>query len=135
MALLQGLSPEKTMPRITGSQELGNAVAEAMKGMSDKVDFSDIADSLATGINGVFESLAQFTEDLDWDEVAENIGNGIATFMKGFQMERKWRSTWRFPFPSVCTALTDALTPETFYDLGKGIGEFLWTVTMDPVAA
>ena len=25
----------------------------------------------------------------------------------------------------MCTALTDALTPETFHDLGKGIGEFL----------
>lgn len=109
---------------ITGWQELGNAVAEAMKGMSDKVDFSDIADSLATGINGVFESLAQFTEDFDWDEVAENIGNGIATFIKDFKWKENGEALGDF-LSHLCTALTDALTPETFYDLGKGIGEFL----------
>lgn len=109
---------------ITGWQELGNAVAEALNGMSDKVDFSDIADSLTTGINGAFESLAQFTEDFDWDEVAENIGNGIATFIKEFKWKENGEALGDF-LSHLCTALTDALTPETFYDLGKGIGEFL----------
>lgn len=109
---------------ITGWQELGNAVAEALNGMSDKVNFSDIADSLATGINGVFESLAQFTKDFDWDEVAENIGNGIATFIKDFKWKENGEALRDF-LSHLCTALTDALTPETFYDLGKGIGEFL----------
>ncbi len=109
---------------ITGWQELGNAVAEALNGMSDKVNFSDIADSLATGINGVFESLAQFTKDFDWDEVAENIGNGIATFIKDFKWKENGEALRDF-LSHLCTALTDALTPETFHDLGKGIGEFL----------
>lgn len=109
---------------ITGWQELGNAVAEALNGMSDKVDFSDIADSLTAGINGAFESLAQFTEDFDWDEVAENIGNGIATFIKDFKWKENGEALGDF-LSHLCTALTDALTPETFYDLGKGIGEFL----------
>lgn len=109
---------------ITGWQELGNAVAEALNGMSDKVNFSDIADSLATGINGVFESLAQFTKDFDWDEVAENIGNGIATFIKDFKWKENGEALRDF-LSHLCTALADALTPETFYDLGKGIGEFL----------
>lgn len=109
---------------ITGWQELGNAVAEALNGVSDKVDFSDIADSLTAGINGAFESLAQFTEDFDWDEVAENIGNGIATFIKDFKWKENGEALGDF-LSHLCTALTDALTPETFYDLGKGIGEFL----------
>ena len=109
---------------ITGWQELGNAVAEALNGMSDKVDFSDIADSLTAGINGAFESLAQFTEDFDWDEVAENIGNGIATFIKNFKWKENGEAFGDF-LSHLCTALTDALTPETFHDLGKGIGEFL----------
>ena len=109
---------------ITGWQELGNAVAEALNGMSDKVDFSDIADSLTAGINGAFESLAQFTEDFDWNEVAENIGNGIATFIKDFKWKENGEALGDF-LSHLCTALTDALTPETFHDLGKGIGEFL----------
>lgn len=109
---------------ITGWQELGNAVAEALNGMSDKVDFSDIADSLATGINGAFESLAQFTEDFDWDEVAENIGNGIATFIQDFKWKENGKALGDF-LSHLCTALTDAITPDTFYDLGKGIGDFL----------
>ena len=109
---------------ITGWQELGNAVAEALNGISDKVNFSDIADSLATGINGAFESLAQFTEDFDWDEVAENIGNGIATFIKDFKWKENGEALGDF-LSHLCTALTDAITPDTFYDLGKGIGDFL----------
>lgn len=109
---------------ITGWQELGNAVAEALNGIFDKVNFSDIADSLTTGINGAFESLAQFTEDFDWDEVAENIGNGIATFIKDFKWKENGEALGDF-LSHLCTALTDALAPETFYDLGKGIGEFL----------
>ena len=109
---------------ITGWQELGNAVAETLNGMSDKVDFSDIADSLTAGINDAFESLAQFTEDFDWDEVAENIGNGIATFIKEFKWKENGEALGDF-LSHLCTALTDALTPETFHDLGKGIGEFL----------
>ena len=109
---------------ITGWQELGNAVAEALNGISDKVDFSDIADSLATGINGAFESLAQFTEDYEWDKVAENIGNGIATFIQEFKWKENGEALGDF-LSHLCTALTDALTPETFHDLGKGIGEFL----------
>lgn len=109
---------------ITGWQELGNAVAEALNGISDKVNFSDIADSLATGINGAFESLAQFTEDFDWDEVAENIGNGIATFIKDFKWKENGEALGDF-LSHLCTALTDALTPDTFHDLGEGIGDFL----------
>lgn len=109
---------------ITGWQELGNAVAEALNGVSDKVDFSDIADSLTAGINGAFESLAQFTEDFDWDEVAENIGNGIATFIQDFKWKENGEALGDF-LSHLCTALTDAITPDTFYDLGKGIGDFL----------
>ena len=109
---------------ITGWQELGNAVAEALNGISDKVDFSDIADSLAAGINGAFESLAQFTEDYEWDKVAENIGNGIATFIQEFKWKENGEALGDF-LSHLCTALTDALTPETFHDLGKGIGDFL----------
>ena len=109
---------------ITGWQELGNAVAEALNGIFDKVNFSDIADSLTTGINGAFESLAQFTEDFDWDKVAENIGNGIATFIQDFKWEENGKALGDF-LSHLCTALTDAITPDTFYDLGKGIGDFL----------
>ena len=109
---------------ITGWQELGNAVAEALNGISDKVDFSEIAESLATGINGAFESLAQFTEDFDWDEVAENIGNGIATFIQDFKWKENGEALGDF-LSHLCTALTDALTPDTFHDLGEGIGDFL----------
>lgn len=109
---------------ITGWQELGNAVAEGLNGISDKVDFSDIAESLATGINGAFESLAQFTEDFDWDEVAENIGNGIATFIKDFKWKENGEALGDF-LSHLCTALTDTLTPDTFHDLGEGIGDFL----------
>lgn len=109
---------------ITGWQELGNAVAEALNGIFDKVNFSDMADSLTTGINGAFESLAQFTEDFDWDEVAENIGNGIATFIQDFKWKENGEALGDF-LSHLCTALTDAITPDTFYDLGKGIGDFL----------
>ena len=109
---------------ITGWQELGNAVAEALNGIFDKVNFSDIAEALTTGINGAFESLAQFTEDFDWDEVAENIGNGIATFIQDFKWKENGKALGDF-LSHLCTALTDTLTPDTFYDLGKGIGDFL----------
>lgn len=109
---------------ITGWQELGNAVAEALNGISDKVDFSEIAESLTTGINGAFESLAQFTEDFDWNEVVENIGNGIATFIQDFKWKENGEALGDF-LSHLCTALTDALTPDTFHDLGEGIGDFL----------
>lgn len=109
---------------ITGWQELGTSVAETMNGIFKKVDFSKIASTLTTGINGAFDALAQFTKKFDWNDFTNNLGSGISKFIADMNWKENGAALGDF-LSHLCKALRDSLTPDTFHDLGVGIGKFL----------
>ena len=109
---------------ITGWQELGTSVAETMNGIFKKVDFSKIASTLTTGINGAFDALAQFTKKFEWNDFANNLGSGISKFIADMNWKENGAALGDF-LSHLCKALRDSLTPDTFHDLGVGIGKFL----------
>ena len=109
---------------ITGWQELGTSVAETMNGIFKKVDFSKIASTLTTGINGAFEALAQFTKKFEWNDFTKNLGDGISKFIADMNWKENGKALGDF-LSHLCDALTDTLTPNTFRKLGEGIGDFI----------
>lgn len=71
---------------LTGWEQLGTAVADAMNGAFGRISFSKIATTIATGLNGAFKTLAAWTQKFSWDELVNNISNGINTFIGKFKL-------------------------------------------------
>lgn len=109
---------------LTGWEELGAALAEDANGIFDEVDFGQIAETLTDGINGAFETLANFTAEFEWDEFGENLQSGITTFLKDMNWKENGEAFGGF-LSHLCTAIKNAINKDTFYQLGEGIGEFL----------
>ena len=104
--------------------EIGQAIGNSLNGVFEKIDFSEIAGALTTGINGAFEALANFTATFKWDDFTKNLGDGISKFIADMDWKENGAALGDF-LSHLCTALKDTLTPDTFHDLGVGIGEFL----------
>lgn len=105
-------------------RDIGKAVADGLNGVFSTISFSEISDYLTTAINGAFESLDEFTKDFEWDEFAENVKNGITDFINGIEWEKNGKIFGNF-LSELCDAINTSITEETFYSLGKGIGDFL----------
>lgn len=104
--------------------KLGVAFAELLNGVFEEISFSDIAHVLTTGINGAFVSLANFTETFNWQEFTDNVASGISTFLSDMDWKENGEALGNF-LSHLCAALKGSITKDTFYELGKGIGEFL----------
>lgn len=105
-------------------KKIGNAVANGLNGVFSTISFSDVASALVTAINGAFTSLKEFTETFNWDKFAENVKNGITTFINGINWKENGAAFGEF-LSKLCDTITGSITDDTFYDLGKGIGDFL----------
>lgn len=125
--LLSGFVQEmarKSNAGITGWTELGKSIGRAMTGMFEKISFKDIADAIVGVINGAFEILAGFDAEFDWDAFQENLKEGIETAINGIEWKKNGKAFGDF-LSNLCETLRGALTKDTFYDFGQGIGEFL----------
>nr|DAN01901.1 MAG TPA: minor tail protein [Caudoviricetes sp.] len=109
---------------ITGWTELGKSIGTAMTGMFDVISLTDIADAIVGVINGAFEILAGFDAEFDWDAFQENLKEGIETAINGIEWKKNGKAFGDF-LSNLCETLRGALTKDTFYDFGQGIGEFL----------
>ena len=105
-------------------RNIGKAVADGLNGVFEKISFSEIASYLTTAINGAFNSLNEFVKDFSWDDFAENVKNGIIDFLNGVEWKKNGAIFGEF-LSKLCDTITASITEETFYDLGKGIGDFL----------
>ena len=105
-------------------RSIGKAVADGLNGVFKTISFSEISDYLTTAINGAFDSLDEFTKDFEWDEFAENVKNGITDFINGIEWEKNGKIFGDF-LSELCDTINSCITEDTFYDLGKGIGDFL----------
>lgn len=105
-------------------RKIGNAVANGLNGVFSAISFSDVASALVTAINGAFTSLKEFVRTFNWDKFAENVKNGITTFVNGINWKENGAAFGEF-LSKLCDTITNSITSDTFYDLGKGIGDFL----------
>lgn len=105
-------------------KKIGNAVANGLNGVFSTISFSDVASALVTAINGAFTSLKEFTETFNWDKFAKNVKNGITTFINGINWKENGAAFGEF-LSKLCDTITSSITDDTFYKLGKGIGDFL----------
>lgn len=125
--LLSGFVQEmarKSNAGITGWTELGKSIGKAMTGMFEKISFKDVANAIVGVINGAFEILAGFDAEFDWDAFRENLKEGIETAINGIEWKKNGKAFGDF-LSNLCGTLRGALTKDTFYDFGQGIGEFL----------
>lgn len=104
--------------------EIGINIGNALNGVFEKINFTEIASALTTGINGAFTALANFTATFNWDDFTKNLGDGISKFISDMDWKENGAALGDF-LSHLCKALKDTLTPDTFHDLGVGIGEFL----------
>ena len=104
--------------------EIGINIGNALNGVFEKINFTEIASALTTGINGAFTALANFAKTFNWEEFTKNLGSGISNFISDMDWKENGKALGDF-LGHLCDALTDVLTPNTFRKLGEGIGDFI----------
>lgn len=109
---------------LTGWEQLGTAVADAMNGAFGRISFSKIATTIATGLNGAFQTLAAWTQKFNWDGLVTNISNGINTFIGKFKWKENGTSLNTF-ITNLLNALVDIAEKTDWESFGRGIGLFL----------
>nr|DAL70756.1 MAG TPA: minor tail protein [Caudoviricetes sp.] len=109
---------------LTGWEQLGTAVSDAMNGAFGRISFSKIATTIATGLNGAFQTLATWTQKFNWGELVNNISNGINTFIGKFKWQENGTSLNTF-ITNLLNALVDIAEKTDWESFGRGIGLFL----------
>ena len=105
-------------------QGIGNSIANFLTSAFDTVSFGNVGTALSNLMNGAFESLRTFTKEFEWNDFANNVSEGISNFLKNTEWKENGAALGDFLL-HLADALRSAITNDTFYDLGKGIGEFL----------
>lgn len=105
-------------------QDIGRSVAELLTSAFGTVSFGNVGAALSNLMNGAFESLRTFTKEFEWNDFANNVAEGISNFLKNTEWKENGAALGEF-LTKLGSALKGAITNDTFYDLGKGIGEFI----------
>lgn len=109
---------------LTGWEQLGTAISDAMNGAFGRISFSKIATTIATGLNGAFQTLAAWTKNFNWDGLVTNISSGINTFIGKFKWKENGTSLNTF-ITNLLNALVDIAGETDWESFGRGIGLFL----------
>lgn len=109
---------------LTGWEQLGTAISDVMNGAFGRISFSKIATTIATGLNGAFQTLAAWTQKFNWGGLVTNISNGINTFIRKFKWKENGTSLNTF-ITNLLNALADIAGETDWESFGRGIGLFL----------
>lgn len=104
--------------------DIGRSIAEFLTSAFGTVSFGNVGTALSNLMNGAFESLRTFTKEFEWNDFANNVAEGISNFLKNTEWKENGAALGEF-LTKLGSALKGAITNDTFYDLGKGIGEFI----------
>lgn len=104
--------------------DIGRSIAEFLTSAFGTVSFGKVGAALSNLMNGAFESLRTFTKEFEWNDFANNVAEGISNFLKNTEWKENGAALGEF-LTKLGSALKGAITNDTFYDLGKGIGEFI----------
>lgn len=115
---------KKSDAGLTGWQEIGVSIGNAINGLFEKVSFSDIARSITNLINGLFSSLKEAVATIRWSDIADNISSGINTAIENMKWKENGAILNDF-LSKFLGMLLKAAEDIEWEDLGRGIGEFL----------
>lgn len=109
---------------ITGWEQLGTSVAETMNGTFSRISFSQIANTIATGLNGAFQTLFTWAQTFNWTGLVDNIAGGINTFITKFDWKSNGQAINTF-LTNFLNALVDLAGSTDWEAFGEGVGTFL----------
>lgn len=104
--------------------DIGRSIAEFLTSAFGTVSFGNVGTALSNLMDGAFEALRVFTKEFEWNDFANNVAEGISNFLKNTEWKENGAALGEF-LTKLGSALKGAITNDTFYDLGKGIGEFI----------
>jgi len=110
--------------KLTGWAELGISLGNAVNGLFEKIDFGEIAHALASGFNGVIQSIKNFIATAKWGDIADNISNGLNTMIH----ETEWEEAGAVLGDAVLELLgvfEQVANDTDWEEFGRGIGHFL----------
>lgn len=128
---------KKSGAGLTGWQELGNGITDAINGLFDKFDLSKIASTISRLVNGIFETLKHAVENIHWDDIADNISSGLNTLISGIEWKENGKAFNQL-MEKLLGMLLKAAQDTDWEGLGRGIGEVLsqidWGKHLETVA-
>ena len=117
----------KSNAGLTGFEELGTGIGNAVNGLFEKIDFGQIGTTLSQGINGAFETLKSFTNTVDWSGIAKNIYTGLNNMIHGINWTEAGTTLSQFATDLLGT-IREVAENTDWEGLGKGIGDFLGSI-------
>lgn len=113
---------------LTGWQQLGISIAQAVYGMFEKIDLGRIGTILADIFNGIFETLKSVVDEMEsggkWKQIADNISRGLNNAISGIKPIEAAQALGRFVTDLLQTML-DVAQNTPWQELGQKIGQFL----------
>lgn len=109
---------------LTGWQELGTSLGNAVNGIFAKINFSDIASVLVGGINGAIDALWNFVETIEWGDLANNISTGLNKMITGIHWKDAGIAVNNL-IGEFLGMLLQAAQETDWESLGRNIGTFL----------
>ncbi|MCM1236766.1 MAG: hypothetical protein NC489_42360, partial [Ruminococcus flavefaciens] len=113
---------------LNGWGELGVSLANAVKGLFDKIDFGAIGQMLVDAFNGIIESLKNFVMQMEsngtWQSIADNISRGLNNAISGVKPIEAAQALGQFVTDLLHTML-DVAQSTPWDELGKKIGQAL----------
>lgn len=128
---LEGMAQENSAG-LTGWQELGIAIGNAINGIFEKIDFETIANVLVMAFNGIIDSLKEATKTIDWEAISENLTNGLTTFVDGIDWvgAGETLSNLIIELLGVFQRVANDFDWERF---GRSVGEFLSAIDWETI--
>lgn len=109
---------------LTGWAELGISLGNAVNGLFAKIDFVEIANTLANGFNGAIQTLKELTTTIQWEDIADSLSSGLNTMINGTD----WEEAGAVLGDAVLRLLgvfEQVANDTDWEELGRGIGHFL----------
>lgn len=103
---------------------LGKKFANGINGIFDKVNFTTIAKTLSGALNGIADTIQNFTDKIEWDKISQNIIDGFNTMINETHWEENGKALNNF-IQEFLDALLDIAENVEWDELGRNIGKFL----------
>lgn len=115
---------------LTGWAETGNALAEAVHGIFEKINFGQIGETLSSGFNGIIEIIRNFRnkmyENNTWSMIAANLSDGLTNL---FKVDLKGMAEQLSGLAlDILYMLNDAVEHAPFDEFGYKIAEALFSI-------
>lgn len=111
---------------------LGNAIADGIRGLNEKIRLGDIGSALASLANGLCDALASFTENAPWEDIRNNIVDGITRFMGEVKWSENAEKLERF-LKRLCSELVLLISDIPWENIGKQLATTLASIPWDDV--